>query len=365
MSDDRIVAGLAREEDKDRILELNVLEYGPRDILAAREDFAWRYNQNPAGAATIAVIRNNRNEVVGFIWTVPLRIRVRGLKCSGATGTNLVIHPELRNTFAYTKLIRRFQQILRDNQIPVHYSFVSEERYRRQRTADPQSVATIPLLAKPLDFRSLSEAYFDKKWKRILFSRVSPMARRVLNRPRGLDLGQEISVQAVDGFDSSFDTFWREVENRSTAAVIRDRAYLAWRFSNISSRRYNVLVAHAGDQMLGYAVLRCATIRRVKVGLVMDLLTKGDSLGEMAGARLMVEAGTYFRAQEMSLAAGLMVSSAVEYRIMRRAGYRPVPRALAPRVFRFALFVHKTPECDLTWMSARDWFITLADHESL
>ena len=117
--------------------------------------------------------------------------------------------------------------------------------------------------------------------------------------------------------------------------------------------------------MLGYAVLRCATIRRVKVGLVMDLLTAGDSLGEIAGARLMVEAEAYFRAQEMSLAAGLMVSSAVEYRILRRAGYRPVPRALAPRVFRFALFVHKTPECDLTWLSARDWFITLADHESL
>jgi hypothetical protein len=360
-----IVAGLAREEDTDRILELNVLEYGSRDILATREDFAWRHDQNPAGAATIAVIRNDRNEVVGFIWAVPLGIRVRGVECLGATGTNLVIHPEHRNTFAYTKLIRRFQQILRDNQIPVHYSFVSEERYRRQRTADPQSVATIPLLAKPLNFKSLAEAYFVNRWQRFVFGRLGSLAQPLFTPPGASDRDRSVSVQAVDGFDSSFDDLWRRIEDRSPAMVIRDRAFLAWRFASVSGKRYHVLVAHAGDQMLGYTVLRCATIRRVKAGLVMDLLTTGDSLGEMAGARLMVEAEAYFRAQGMALAAGLMVSSAVEYRILRRAGYRPVPRALAPRVFRFALFVHDVRDHDLTWLSARDWFITLADHESL
>jgi hypothetical protein len=140
--------------------------------------------------------------------------------------------------------------------------------------------------------------------------------------------------------------------------VIRDRAFLAWRFAGVSGRRYHILISQAQGQMLGYVVLRCATIRGVETGLVMDLLVTDGLLGEAAGACLMAEAEAYFRAQEMSLAAGLMVPLAAEYRVLRRAGYAHLPQALAPRAFRFAFFVHNTGERGLISLSAQDWFIT-------
>ena len=145
---------------------------------------------------------------------------------------------------------------------------------------------------------------------------------------------------------------------------IRNRAFLAWRFTDMSGRSYCTLVAHTHDQMLGYAILRCATIRNIKTGLVMDLLVTDDALGKAAGACLMAEAETYFQMHGMALAAGLMVPFTSEYEILRRAGFVDVPSALTPRRFRFAFSVHDTSEEDLVSLSTRDWFVTLADYAS-
>ena len=78
----------------------------------------------------------------------------------------------------------------------------------------------------------------------------------------------------------------------------------------------------------------------------------------------MAKAEAHFRAQEMSLAAALMAPFASEYRILQQAGYMRMPQALARRAFRFAFFLHNTSERDLVSLSARDWFITMADYES-
>jgi hypothetical protein len=302
--------------------------------------------------------------VVGFIWIVPLHLRIKGQDRLAATGTNLVIHPEYRDTFGYPKLLRRFEQALRDNNIALHFSFVSEQTYRRQRERAPQTVTIIPLLVKALDTKSLAHTFLLKGWQRFIVGQAGQFVSPLLFRRRPIACSEEITVRAVDQFGASFDEFWAKVRDKYPVMGIRDRAFLAWRFANVSGRCYSVLVACTRDRMVGYAVLRCATIRNIKMGLVMDMLVTDDVLGRAAGACLMAEAETYFRAHKMSLAAGLMAPFTVEYEVLRRNGFVSLPAALAPRKFRFAFFVHHTGEADLTSLSARDWFVTLADYES-
>jgi hypothetical protein len=361
---DHITASFAQEKDVDKILELNRLEYGLSDILTTPEDFAWRCDQNPAGQAIIPVIRNNHDEVVGFIWIVPLRIRVEGQDYLAATGTNLFIRPEYRNTFGYTKLIRGFEQVFLDKEIPLHFSFVSEQTYRQVQTHHPQTVFTVPLLIKPLNIKSLAQTYFTTGWLRFMMGQVGRVASPFIFRQPSMSTSEKITIQAVDQFDEEFDNFWEQVQNKYPVMAIRDQAFLAWRFAKISGRRYHILVARVGDRMLGYTVVRCATIRGVKTGLIMDFLVADDTLGEVAGAHLMAEAEAYFHTQEMAVATGLMVPFASEYQILRQAGYIRLPQILALRAFRFAFFIHNTPEKDLISLSAQDWFITMADYES-
>jgi GNAT superfamily N-acetyltransferase len=361
---DHIIADLGRADDASEILELNRREYGTHDILATHADFTWRRDQNPAGQAIIPVVRDERDAVIGFIWIVPLRLRIKGQDRLAATGTNLVIHPEYRGTFSYPKLLRRFEQAFIDNNIPLHFSFVSEQTFQRQRKRAPQTVTTIPLLVKALDAKSLAHTYFVKRWQRSIVSQVGQLVLSVLSRRRRITSKQKITIQAIDQFDASFDGFWSKVRDKCAVTNIRDRAFLAWRFANISGRSYCALAAHGHDQMLGYAILRCMTIHNIKVGLVMDLLVTDGALGKAAGTFLMAEAEAYFRMHGMAVAAGLMVPLTSEYEMLRQAGFVSIPSMLTPRRFRFAFFVHDTGEKDLASLSVKDWFVTLADCES-
>jgi hypothetical protein len=264
----------------------------------------------------------------------------------------------------YTKLMRRFQQVFKDHDIALHFSFVSEDNYRRRQEQAPQTVSSISLLVRPLEFETLAQTYFAEGWRRSIIKGVGPLVSPFLFRQQSLASAGEISVQAVKQFTQDFDKFWGENRDKYPVMVIRDRAYLSWRFAPVSGRQYHLLIARSQEQMLGYAVLRNCTIRGVKTGLIMDLLVTDGPFGELAGAYLMAETESYFRSRGMSLAAGLVSRSAPEHRVLRRAGYMGLPQALAPRAFRFAFFVHSTDETDLISLSAREWFVTLADYES-
>ncbi len=360
----RVDADLAGEGDRDRILELNKLEYGPGDALATPTDFTWHFDRNPAGKAIVPVIRDCRGIVVGFIWIEPLRIRFNKQIYLAASGTNLIIEPEYRNTFAFLKLIRRFEQVFADERIPLHFSFVSEKRYHQLLKSKSKCISTIPLLAKPLDFRSLAHTYIASSLQRFVVSRVGPLLSPFLFRQSSIIPSKEITIQQIDQFNDDFDNFWRQVQDKYAVMLIRDQFFLGWRFNRLSGREYRTLAAWTGKQMLGYVVIRCSTIHGVKTGLIMDLLVADNKLGQIAGTHLLAEAENYFRIQQMSVATALMPSFAAEYLILRRSGYVNVPQAFSPRSFRFAFFVHNADNKEMMSLSSRNWFITMADHES-
>lgn len=364
MRAEQVNVGLAEGRDRDQIIGLNKQEYGTGDVLATPADFAQHFYRNPGGKSIVPVIRNNQGDVVGCIWLEPLRIRFNKKNYLGATGTNMVIKPEYRNTFAFTKLMRRFKQALEDENIPLHFSFVSEKKYRHLNRSKSKCISLIPLLAKPLNLRSLVETYFASRRQRFLVSLMGPALSPFLFRQHLFTSGTAIVVQPVDQFDERFDHFWSQVQDKYCIMVIRDQDFLSWRFSRISGRDYHTLTAWASGQMLGYVVLRCSTILGVKAGLIMDFLVDDNKLGQIAGSRLLAEAETYFRVQQMSMTAALMPSSAAEYRILRRDGYVRVPQSFSPRSFRFAFFVHDVSDKDLMSLSAQSWFITMGDRDS-
>lgn len=362
----KVVADLYRAGDEADILALNRMEYGPTDILATPADFHWRYAQNPGGRAIISVVRDCDNgSVIGFIWIMPLRIRVFGEEWLAAMGANLLIHPDYRDTFAFAKLMRRFRQAFIDHDIPLHYSFISGNTYSRLRPDDPHVVFEVPLLIRPLDMMKLAWAHFNSRWQRLIVGIGGQLATPLLFRAQQFHLDQHnFTLHVLEGFDERFDDFWAQVKDKYPVMVIRDHRYLTWRFVGSPGRQHRILVVQVGDEVVGYAVLRCANIRGIPTGLIMDLLVETGPRGEAAGARLMSEALRYFRSENMWLAGGLMPSHAAEHHIMRRAGYLPCPERFAPRLFPFAFRFHGKKAAITPGLSPEHWFVTIADYEA-
>jgi hypothetical protein len=358
------------DRDIDQILALNVAEYGPTaprpstDVVGTRAEFHWRRDENPAGRAIIPVVRDEQGNVSGFIWLIPLRVRVRRQDYHAATGANLVIHAVSRGTFALAKLLRRFNRALEESRVALHFSFVTEEVQRRLRTEEHERTYTVPLLVKLLDPVSLAGSYFAREWQRAIGRRFGRVASLLFLRrpsPRG---GADVRVTTMQQFDDTFDEFWHRVRDRYPAMVIRDRAFLQWRFAQIADRRYDILVAHSTDGMLGYAVIRCARVRGVMTGLILDLMVREGPRGVTAGCRLVAEAEAYFRRRRMSMMTCLIAPGTAEYKILTRSGCRNLS-LISPRRYRFAFFVHDVHRKDLQPLSRKEWFVTFADFESL
>jgi len=366
MDSDRLTVDFAERSNHDinKILALNVREYGKSDVIATRADFEWRCDHNPAGPAVIPVIRNRQGGVVGFIFIEPVKMRIMDQTCSVATGTNLVIQSDYRNTFGYVKLIRKFEQTLRNEGISLHFSFISEDYYQRLRAAANRSVCTIPLLIKPLNIRALTEAYFKGKWQRLFGSQVSWLLAPFILKNPFKHCPKGVAIRTVENFDTEFDEFWQQTKDKYSAWVVRDRSYLSWRFAPASNRKYYTFAAYRGDLMLGYAIVRCAILRGVQTGIILDFLV-GDHPFEIdIGVCLMSHIEAFFRTHGMSISTGLMVSGAIEYQIMKKSGYRPLPAAISPRPYRFAFFVHNPFLQGSESLSIDDWFVTFADFES-
>ena len=367
---DMISDVVQNDRDIDQLLTLNVREYGataPRpstDVVSTRAEFLWRRDQNPAGRATIPIIRDTHGDVVGFLWLIPLRIRIRTHDYLGATGANMVITPENRGTFGLLKLVRRFNTILENHDTPLHFSFVSEENYRRLRRQAPQRSFTVPLLVKVLDYARLVESHFTRKWQRSIAGKVGWIVSPLFLRRPLLPRGEDIHVQEVEQFDTDFEEFWTHVQDKYAAITIRDRAFLTWRFTPVAGRRYQILIARLNGEMLGYAVTRCARVRGIDTGLILDLLVLDDARGRDAGERLVTEAEAMFRSKKMALMASLTMPRSAEYRVLGQCGCRNLA-LLTPRQFRFAFFVRDSYRERFESLSVKDWFVTLAGYESL
>jgi predicted N-acetyltransferase YhbS len=364
MGFDTVIADLALEEDAGDIIELSRVVYGSSDFAASREGYAWRHNQNPAGRAVVPVVRDPAGKVVGSISMVPVRVRVQGQTILGAAVGNLIIDRDYRKSFAYARLMRRFARVIAEQAIPVHFSFVSEHTYDRERRDAPESVTIVPLLAKALDMKALAREFPAGGWERFLASWLGPFASPFLFRRKPMAWIEGIDIAPAGLDNTEFDRFWLRVRDKYRVLAVRDRTHLAWRFSGSSRRDYQTLVARAGDRMLGYAVLSCALVRGLKTGLVMDFLVADEPSGVAAGHQLMAEAEAYFRSRGMSASAVLMMPFSAEHQLLRWSGYRQVPERFSPQRFRFQAVVHDAQTVDWRGLSAGDWFVTLADYES-
>ena len=163
------------------------------------------------------------------------------------------------------------------------------------------------------------------------------MSPLFLKRPL-LPRSKSIHVWEVERFDADCEEFWTHVQDKYAAITIRDRAFLTWRFAPVAGRRYQILIAGSNGDMLGYAVTRCARIRGIDTGLILDLLVLDDARGREAGVRLVTEAEAIFRSKKMALMASLMTPRSAKYRVLGQCGCRNLA-LLTPRPFRFAFFV--------------------------
>jgi GNAT superfamily N-acetyltransferase len=93
---------------------------------------------------------------------------------------------------------------------------------------------------------------------------------RDLASPRA---SSSLRVEEISAFDSRFDELFDAAAPSLEASVVRDAAYLNWKFVEKPGNRYlRLAAADAGDSLAGYAVLRTDRTEDELRGKIVDLL---------------------------------------------------------------------------------------------
>ncbi|HYL83570.1 MAG TPA: hypothetical protein VE263_05000 [Candidatus Angelobacter sp.] len=280
----------AQFSDFEQVCALNLrLGQGPDSVENWRR--LWRENPALAGtkeAAPIGWVLETSHEIVGFLGSIPLQYEFRGAVLRAAATCRFAVDPAYR-AFSHLLVVSFFRQ----KNIDLFLNTTATAAAAKMMTAVkaspmPQSdYGTV--LFWVLDARQFTKAVFDKMGvQKSLQGAGSAIAALLLKAdrairsraPRATSSKYRIQKTSVHEAGPEFERLWSDFARHTPRLWARHSwEVLRWHFDPPGNRRVSVVLGcYAGDELMGYAVVRhepcCAgEIRR---SLVADLLARED-----------------------------------------------------------------------------------------
>lgn len=358
---------IVRKEDKADMLALIRTEYGDVD-LAQEAYYDWLIRQTPTDVPQFAAREKATGKVVSASTLLGVRASWCGEPILAILGINLVVDPRYRRQGVYRALATQPRDDLREAGYRFMTTFPNQKSMPQMAKSDLYHlVSQVPLLIRPLNVQALTATHIDNALLRWGLNAGWAVASRTLWREGHSSQGGPDARLVEEGqeLDEPYDRFWAKVKAKYDLMVVRDRAFLQWRFCDIPTRDYQILSARRDGELEGYVVLRQAQIRGTRAGMIADLLVLPGARGDEAGLRLLREALQRFRGDKLAVAGGLVLPHTQEYGVMRRAGFLDAPRRFAPQTFH--LFVRPwADEPPLDVMTRPEsWYVSIADHDAV
>jgi|GEM_PF-1417181 len=231
----------------------------------------WLYFRNPAGAGkTVAAMSGSR--VVGKLGRVPLRVSVGGEVLTAELTEGLTLFREFRNWTCFRRLIEASVLIDPANDPPFAFGFSTPQMAKMHASLGQPTLGRVSMFAGVLNgTRMLAERGFPRP----AAMAASIVARAVFGLKRKPAASPGIELSEVAGFGKEYDELWRALEPLDGVAVVKDAAYLNWRYVDCPAASYGRLAAHTGGKLAGYIVWRSNGPKGD--GYVLELAARDDS----------------------------------------------------------------------------------------
>jgi GNAT superfamily N-acetyltransferase len=351
--------------DPEGLLALARTIFPGEDIVDPRY-LPWLYDQNPAGPAYEFMTRD-RGLVTGHAAALPLRYKIGAEEMTGSLGVNAITHPAFRGKGIFILLYEEiFKLCVRDGN-PFMFGFANSNSHKGcLRHLDFQEIGQLPLWILPFDLRRILASRKSRPgplW-RVGAGAANPFLGLGLSvlRPRP---DKDIAIEKIKEFGSEFDGFWETVKNAYPNCLIRNRAFLDWRFVRQPTRRYDIFAARKGGRLLAYLAGTLTTIEGLRWGMIVDMLAADTPEGRAAGRGVVAAFHRHIRSEGADLAAALMLKRAPPAKALRRNGYLVCPRSFLPREFPVLLRWNMPSAPPAGFFDLESWHLTLGDYDAV
>jgi ribosomal protein S18 acetylase RimI-like enzyme len=308
--------------------------------------FDWKYRQNPAGAAEISVAESE-GEIVSVACALPLRMRVGSEAARGALSVDVATRPELRGRGVYGRVARNLWARLAERGFALTCGFTN--RFSTRLTL--QALGRREVGPLPLRVRPLAPLRLGLDWLRLGAPSHDPGPAPA---PRG-------EIHVLDGFDERFDATWARLEPHVDVAVVRDAAYLGWRYGAHPERPYETLGLVRGSEVLGYLIWRPLDRFGTRTAFVVDLAAAPEDA--RAASALLAAAAERARERGARLLALLSWPGAPTHASACRFAPLRVPPRLFPQVNVFSAISHRAEPSTAGLAEPARWWIGWGDSD--
>ena len=258
-SESTVIAETAAEFRVERFTSQNAAEFAPglseMDLRARGRRLGagfwpWLYFANPAGAGT-AVVALAGARVVGKLGRVPVRVTADRERLTAELREGFTLLPEWRSWANF----RALAAAAAESEPPAAFAFGFATPYISKLHAlmGHPVLGRVPVFAGVLNgTRMLAARGFARPAALV----AGGAARAVFGLKRAHRAAAGIELAEIASFGDEYDALWRSIEPDHGVAVVKDAAYLNWRYVQCPAASYHRVAARRGGELAGYIVWR-------------------------------------------------------------------------------------------------------------
>lgn len=293
----------------------------------------WKYGDTAANPQVPFHVAGAEAGLVGLYPTRTVRMQLDETVRLVPQCHDVCVHPDWRGGRIVRGLLEANEAVWRRSGAPFAYGFPTEA-HRKYGGRTMGYIEMFPLLVwrRPLTRGLRLQAVLHAEWARKAVYAAGALWRDVTAERRPKAAGGDVLVVPLASFDDSVDQLWERVRSQVRFAVVRDAAYLRWRYLDAPGRPFRILGATRRDRLEGYCVFRddLARPESCTAGAVMDLVATDPAT---AGG-LLEETLAGMRKARCSYALALAHPKSPSASILADAGFEPEP-GQEPVVFIF------------------------------
>jgi len=228
----------------------------------------WLYFGNPAGTGT-AVVALAGGRVVGKMGRVPLRVTADGERLTAELREGFTLLPESRTWANFRALGAAAAEP--EQTAAFAFGFATPTMSKLHASMGYPVLGRVRIFAGVLNGTSMMAA---RGFARPVAGAAGRAAQAILGVKRKYRASAGVDLVEIASFGEEFDALWRSIEPSSGVAVVKDAAYLNWRYVQCPAARYRRVAAWCGGELAGYIVWRDRGPN--DDGYVLEFAGKGD-----------------------------------------------------------------------------------------
>jgi len=300
------------------------------------DNWFWKFKGNNPAGDPIMIYAENNGIIIGHFAAIPMNYWFNGEVVVGSHSAAMMIDPDWQNKglikFVADKLIKE----LEDKKIPFTYGYPNDNAY--------------DLHVKLLEYEEVTA-------QRLFINSMKNKKKNI-----SVTISIDFKWEKIERFDRQVNRLWDKAKNDFKVIVIRNSAFLNWRYLDRPNVPYYAFGAFNGDILEGYCVLKIYQDENVLRGHFIDLFTQD---GNSDCGRFLVENGLrYFNNKRVDEVTLWMQGSPFFENILKEFGFQVGgvsgggwPGATRPMICRFNV----EPGKHRPWLNEKNWYFTMGD----